>query len=63
MKSLKEALTDSLCVVIITDHPEFKIIDPLSLKRKGIKIVIDGRNILDKDSIQKLGILYEGIGR
>ena len=63
VKSLKEALTDSLCAVIITDHPEFKIIDPLLLKRKGIKIVIDGRNILDKDSIQKLGIVYEGIGR
>jgi len=32
-------------------------------KLKGIKIVIDGRNCLDKEKIKNLGIVYQGIGR
>ena len=30
---------------------------------KGIKVIIDGMNCLDKDAIKKLGIIYKGIGR
>jgi len=60
--NLDEAL-DAECIVIATDHPEFKSIRPNQIKEKGIKVVIDGKNCLDKKGIVSLGIVYKGIGR
>jgi len=62
-KDLKSALENTECIVICTDHTEFKNMDPSVLKEAGIKIIVDGRNILDKKKIQELGIIYSGIGR
>lgn len=61
--SLEEALKEADYVLIATDHPEFKNLSAELFKKYGIKAVIDGRNILDKEKIIKAGILYEGIGR
>lgn len=63
VKTLDKALYDKECVVILTDHPEFKKINAKELKQNNIKVVVDGRNILDKKEIQNQGIVYEGIGR
>jgi len=63
VENLNQALEKSECIVVTTDHPEFKQIEPELLKEKGIRVVIDGRNILDKEKIKSLGIIYEGIGR
>jgi len=62
VKNLNEAL-NSECIVIATDHQEFKNIKPEEIKEKGIKVVIDGKNCLDKQGIKALGIVYKGIGR
>ena len=62
-KTLDETLKDQDCIVIITNHLEFKKLKPEELKKKNIKVVVDGRNILDKEKIMDLGIIYEGIGR
>jgi len=62
VKDLNEAL-NAECILIATDHPEFKEIRPSQLKEKGIKVVIDGKNCLDKAGIKSLGIVYKGIGR
>ncbi len=62
VKNLDEAL-NSECIVIAADHPEFKSIKPEKIKEKGIKVVIDGKNCLDKQGIKALGIIYKGIGR
>jgi UDP-N-acetyl-D-glucosamine dehydrogenase len=62
VNDLDEAL-DAECIVIATDHPEFKALRPAELKEKGIKVVIDGKNCLDKKGIKALGIIYKGIGR
>ena len=62
VKNLSEAL-NSECIVIATDHPEFKEIRPKEIKKKGIKVIIDGKNCLDKAGIKALGIVYKGIGR
>ena len=62
--SLKEALSDVNAVMLACDHS--KIVENLSadkLVTGGIKIVIDGKNALDADSISKANILYSGIGR
>lgn len=61
--SLEHAIEECECVVIATDHSEFKIMDSFDLKAKGVKILIDGRNMLDKEKIKKSGIIYKGIGR
>lgn len=63
VKSLSEALDMSDYVLIATDHKEFREIKAETLKEKNIKLVIDGRNILEKDKIVELGIKYKGIGR
>lgn len=62
-KTLEECLEKSEAVILVTDHNEFKSITPETFKKFGIKVIIDGKNCLDKDSIKNLGIIYKGIGR
>jgi nucleotide sugar dehydrogenase len=61
--SLEEILEKSFAIVIATDHDEFKNIDADILKKYDIKVVIDGKNCLDKEKISAAGIYYKGIGR
>lgn len=61
--SIDSAVDGSDCVLVLTDHPEFKNIDPAAFKNKGVSIVIDGRNIFDKESVKNSGLIYRGIGR
>jgi len=62
VKDLDELLQKGDFIVLVTDHNEFKNIED-KLKENNIKIVIDGRNFLDKEKIKSLGIAYHGIGR
>jgi nucleotide sugar dehydrogenase len=61
--SLSELLDIVDAIIITADHKEFKEIQPEILKEKNIAVVIDGKNCLNKEAIQKLGIIYKGIGR
>lgn len=54
-------LDDCEVVVIATAHSEFKEL-PLE-KWKKVKVIVDGRNCLNKAEIKKLGVVYSGIGR
>lgn len=63
VKTLEELLKKSEALVIVTDHNEFTALDPKIFKKYGIRVIIDGKNCLDKDAIKKLGIVYRGIGR
>lgn len=63
VKNIDELLEKSEAIVLTTDHKEFKQIPPEKFKEYGIKIIIDGKNCLDKQAIKNLGILYRGIGR
>lgn len=59
-------LTDAIkadVLVICTDHTEFKKMDLKKLKESGVKTIIDGRNMLDKNKCKELGIKYRGIGK
>lgn len=58
--SLKQAVKNTTCIVIATAHSEF-LKDPSIFKES--KIIIDGRNCLNKEEIKKMNILYRGIGR
>mgnify|MGYP001562322768 CR=1 FL=1 len=63
VKNIDELLKKSEYVILVTDHKEFKDLDLKKLKDNGIKIIIDGRNCLDKEKIKSMGIVYHGIGR
>ncbi len=62
-KSLIELLRHSDGMIIATNHREFVEMDIRKLRKYGIKVVIDGKNCLDKDGIVRLGMAYKGIGR
>ncbi|MBI3034738.1 nucleotide sugar dehydrogenase [Candidatus Woesearchaeota archaeon] len=63
VKNLDELLNKSDCIILATDHNEFRNMDISLLKKHKILAVIDGRNCLDKEKIKSMGILYHGIGR
>lgn len=62
-KSLDEAIKGSQAVVIATAHKVFKELEPEYLLKNGVKVVIDGRNCLQKEKFIEAGIVYKGIGR
>lgn len=62
LKNIRDAFSCD-CIIIATDHDEFKNLGLSLVKEKGVKVIVDGRNILDKEKIKKMGIIYKGIGR
>ena len=62
VKSLDELLEKSDALILATNHNEFLEINPEAFKKNGIKVIIDGMNCLNKEEIEKHGILYKGIG-
>lgn len=60
--NLEEVLNDSFAIIVAADHDEIRKIDTEMLKKCDVKIVIDGKNCLDKESISNNGIYYKGIG-
>ena len=46
---------------IVTGHSEFVNMDLSKLGK--VKVIVDGRNCLDKDKIRSLGVVYRVIGR
>lgn len=62
-RSLDNALKNAIAAVIATDHEEFKKLTPEDFIKRGIKIVVDGKNCLSKETFVKSGIIYRGIGR
>lgn len=62
-KNPYSAATDANALVIITEWPEFREMD-LEKIRKNLKkpIIVDGRNIFEKNRMAELGFKYLGIG-
>ncbi len=63
VKNIDELLQKSEVLVLASNHSQFVQIPAEKFKEYGIKCIIDGKNCLDKDKIQKLDIIYKGIGR
>ncbi len=61
--SLEELLEKSEAIIFVTNHKEFNKLNGEMLKKNDIKIIIDGMNALDKEDIEKAGVIYKGIGR
>ncbi len=63
VKSLDELLEKSDALLLTTNHTEFMKIPVKTFVKNNIKIIVDGKNCLDKKAIQAAGIVYAGIGR
>jgi len=63
-RSFVEAVTDSDCIIVATDHTEFKDIDFSKLKKSmnDNPIIVDGRRIVDPVKAKKTGFKYYGVG-
>ncbi len=59
-----EAVRDADAVVLVTEWPQCTDLDwgEVAGAMRG-RVVIDGRNALDRDAVHAAGLLYEGIGR
>ena len=60
-KNIKDAVKDSNCIILVTDHDIFKEIDPKSLPVKN-KNLIDTRNILNHSLWKKAGYRIKILG-
>ncbi len=62
--SALDALEDADACVLVTEWPEFAELDwgAAAQRMKG-RVVIDGRNFVDPESVRAAGFVYEGIGR
>jgi len=62
--SLYEAVTGTDCMVIITDHTQFKDLDLKKIKSlmKDRPALIDARRIVNPGEAKKLGFIYRGLG-
>jgi len=63
VKNIDEFFSKVEAVVLVTDHTEFKSMDYGLIKRNNVRVIVDGRNCLDKEKIKSAGALYHGIGR
>jgi UDP-N-acetyl-D-glucosamine dehydrogenase len=62
--SLEEILEKSDAIIVATNHREFvNTLTPELLKKYDIKVIIDGKNCLDRAAFINAGITYKGIGR
>lgn len=63
VKTLATLLKKSDAVILVTNHKEFADIDGKLLKANKIKVIIDGKNAMNKKDIEKNKVIYKGIGR
>ncbi len=63
-ESLNEAVKGADCVVILTEHDEYRRIDLHALRdlMGGRAAIVDARRILSPAQVKELGIVYVGVG-
>ena len=59
-----DAIAGADAVVLVTEWDEFLTLDwPQVAEAMAGRLVLDGRNALDREAIAAAGLTYEGIGR
>ena len=60
----EEAVEGADAVVLVTDWPQYRELDwnALGSAMRG-RFVLDARNFLDREAVEKAGLHYEGVGR
>lgn len=63
-KPLESVLKGAQAVILMTGHDQYQKINYNKLKGllKPPRIIIDGRNVFDKEKLKKLGFVYKGVG-
>jgi len=61
--TLEDALRGVDAALVATDHTELRSLTPGYLKQRGVGIMVDGRNCLDKAMFINSTVLYRGVGR
>ncbi len=63
-KDMESAISRADAMVIVTEWPQFTEMD-LKVVKKLLKrpIIVDGRNILNKEKVEEAGLKYFGVGR
>jgi UDPglucose 6-dehydrogenase len=62
--SALDALTGADACIVVTEWPQFAELDwSVVAQRMAGRVVIDGRNFVDPESVRRAGFIYEGIGR
>jgi len=63
-ESLDEVIQEAKAIFIVTDHTDIvSSLQGMDLSQSTVEVIVDGRNCLEADTIEKQGILYRGIGR
>lgn len=63
-KDFNEVISNADAIVIVTKHKEYLNLDLSSIKNKmNTPVIIDGRNIYQKEECEKLGFIYKGVGK
>ena len=62
--SLRQAVKNSDCLIIVTDHAEFKNLDLNQIKKmmNDKPAIVDSRRIIDPQEAEKHGFAYYGLG-
>ncbi len=58
---LEDVVNNVDALIVATAHDEFMALNSLSLPSR-VKVLVDGRNCLQKDQIQARGVKYKGVG-
>ena len=63
-KDIYDAIEGSDALCILTEWQEFALLDLDKVKKiSSVKVIFDGRNILDPQKVKEVGFEYVGIGR
>jgi len=61
---IDEAIVNSDVIVTVTKHKDYYNIDLNKIKNKmRTKVIVDGRNIFNKEKCERIGFIYKGIGK
>lgn len=63
LTDLEKALDGAIAVIVATAHTPFLSLTPTFFETRGVRVVIDGRNCLNKKLFDGSELAYRGIGR
>ena len=61
--TIEDALRGADAVIVATPHKEFKEYTAELYKAYAVRVIVDGKNALQKKSLIEAGIIYKGVGR
>ncbi len=61
--NLTLALRGADAVLLATKHDDFMVLSPRDFVSAGVRVIVDGRNAFNKETMVGSGLIYRGIGR